>query len=129
MSRVWARVHKQEYATVTSFLWARCAAHCLHYIIQLQSAHCGISNTARSLWFEMNFRTELEFTRQNSEIALVSSHCLVLSILSISSLLNQVSSFFEDVSQPERWCECTCLYMPECVCVLLLLLLLLLLLR
>ena len=30
-------------------------------------------------------------------------------------LLNQVSSF-EDLSQPERWCECTCLYMPECVC-------------
>ena len=56
------------YATVISFLWARCAARCPHYIIQLQSAHCGKSNTALSLQFEMNFRTELEFTRQNSEI-------------------------------------------------------------
>ena len=64
-----SRVHKQEYATVISFLWARCAARCLHYIIQLQSAHCGKSNTALFLWFEMNFRTELEFTRQNLEIA------------------------------------------------------------
>ena len=45
-----------------SFLLARCAAHCLHYNIQLQSAHCAKSNTALSLWFEMNFRTELEFT-------------------------------------------------------------------
>ena len=50
-------VHKQEYATGISFLWARCAARCLHYIIQLQSAHCGKSNTALSLWFEMNFHT------------------------------------------------------------------------
>ena len=34
-------------------------ARCLHYIISLQPAHCGKSNTALSLWFEMNFRTEL----------------------------------------------------------------------
>ena len=65
---VLARVQKQEYATVISFLWARCAARCLHCIIQLQSAHCGKSNTALSLWFEMNFRTEVEFTRQHLEI-------------------------------------------------------------
>ena len=41
----------------------------LHHIIQLQSVHCGKSSIAFSLWFELNFCTELEFTRHNLEIA------------------------------------------------------------
>ena len=56
------KLHDEEFATVISFLLAGSVACCLHYIVQLQSAHCGES---LSLRFETSFGTKLEFMLLN----------------------------------------------------------------